>query len=156
MSTQGGGRLAPQFVQRNRGTTAQRPAKALPGQVYYDTTLAAGGQPVWCRDASSSPQEWCTSDGGLSALPTVTSLVPDNTPAAGGGVITVHGSSFFSATDVLVDGVSVGAEGVAWNHIDDTTLNFDAPAHGAGPVFVQVVGPIGTSTTGPGSTLTYT
>ncbi len=36
------------------GTTANRPTKLLwPGRMYYDTTLAANGKPIWVNKGAT-------------------------------------------------------------------------------------------------------
>jgi hypothetical protein len=45
----GGVVLTPQFNQANKGATGARPAHPAVNDIYYDTTLAAGGKPIWCQ-----------------------------------------------------------------------------------------------------------
>lgn len=58
MATAEGVDLTPQFSKTQKGVTGSRPASAVLGQLYLDTTLAAAGQPIWWNGA-----EWVDSAG---------------------------------------------------------------------------------------------
>ncbi|WP_345718827.1 beta strand repeat-containing protein [Kineosporia mesophila] len=92
-----------------------------------------------------------TAPGGVSAVsvagryryapvPVVTRVNPSSGPLSGGTSFTVTGSGFSAATDVTVDGVSVG-----FSLVDGSTLTLTTPSHAAGSVPVVVVTPGGTS-----------
>ncbi|MBF4605921.1 choice-of-anchor G family protein [Curtobacterium sp. VKM Ac-1393] len=118
----------------------------------------AGAVPVTVTNGSgtSAPLPY-TYNPAQTAVPTISSLDPDNGPAAGGTVVTVTGTGFTDDSTVSVDGsdpitpASVSADG--------TSLTFTTPAHAAGDVEVTVTTAGGTSdplvyTYNPASTTT--
>ncbi|MFI1963269.1 beta strand repeat-containing protein [Streptomyces pathocidini] len=97
--------------------------------------------------AAGSVNLTVTGPGGTSnavvytyvGAPVLTSLVPNSGPAVGGNVITINGSGFTGATQVLFGGTPA-----AFTIISPTQIQATAPA-GSGTVNVTVVGPGGTS-----------
>ncbi|MFF2493331.1 IPT/TIG domain-containing protein [Agromyces sp. NPDC058064] len=78
--------------------------------------------------------------------PALTSLDPDEGPAAGGTPVTITGTELAGATTVSVDGVSV-----PFTQVSDTEIEFTTPPHTAGPVDVTV-----TTAGGESEPLTFT
>jgi hypothetical protein len=75
-----------------------------------------------------------------AGVPVVTSLSPAAGPIAGGNSVVIVGSNLNGASNVKVDGVSVGSAGVAFTVTNDTHITIAAmPAHSAGTVDIQVV-----------------
>ncbi|MGW9178792.1 IPT/TIG domain-containing protein [Agromyces sp. NPDC055658] len=74
------------------------------------------------------------------AVPSLTSLTPEQGPTAGGTSVTVTGTALGGATELTVDGVSV-----PFTQVSDTEITFETPAHAAGPVDVVVTTPGGAS-----------
>ncbi|GAA1778304.1 hypothetical protein GCM10009748_08580 [Agromyces lapidis] len=73
-------------------------------------------------------------------VPVLTSLAPDEGPAAGGTAVTVTGTALGGATSLTVDGVSV-----PFTQVSDTEISFTTEPHAAGPVDVVVTTPGGAS-----------
>jgi hypothetical protein len=84
--------------------------------------------------------------------PAITGIVPDEGPTAGGTVVTISGSGFTGATDVVF---SV-TDATDFTVIDDETISAVAPPHAAGTVFVRIQTPDGTSEDVPAAQFTYT
>jgi len=58
--------LTPQFSIGAVGTTAQRPAQPALGQIYFDTTLAPAGKPIFCSTQfvpPATPAVWVDGTG---------------------------------------------------------------------------------------------
>ncbi|WP_248704796.1 choice-of-anchor G family protein [Curtobacterium sp. MWU13-2055] len=90
----------------------------------------------------SDPLDFTYTDDA-AAVPTITTLDPDNGPVAGGTVVTVTGTGFTDDATVSVDGSDpIEADSVS---DDGTELTFTTPAHDAGTVDVTVTTPAGTS-----------
>ena len=83
--------------------------------------------------------------------PTVTSILPASGPASGGTNVTITGTGFTDATDVIFGDYD------AINLIitSDTSINITSPANKAGTVDVKVITLEGTSASSPGSKFTY-
>ncbi|WP_162257712.1 IPT/TIG domain-containing protein [Agromyces sp. Root81] len=89
-----------------------------------------------------------TTPGGVSGAlpftyvpaPAITTLAPDEGPAAGGTIVTITGTDLAGATSVTVDGVSV-----PFTQVSDTEITFTTPPHAAGAVDVVVTTPGGAS-----------
>jgi hypothetical protein len=84
--------------------------------------------------------------------PTVASIKPTAGPDAGGTTVTVKGTYFNGATQVLFGGVPGTGVIVAST---GKALTVVSPAHASGSVDIQVVTPGGTSPAGPVDTYTY-
>lgn len=80
-------------------------------------------------------------------LPTVTALAPSTVPTSG-GMVTLTGTDFTLATRV-----SLNAESVPFDVVDDATITFTAPAKKAGVATVRVTNTVGGGTVG--APLTY-
>lgn len=95
---------------------------------------------------ASGPQTQYQYDG-----PAVTSVLPNAGPPAGGTAITIKGSNFTSASQVLI-----GNAVVTPVFVDTTTLTLVTPAQTAGAYHVQVKTGSGTSPQVPDDLFTYT
>jgi len=84
------------------------------------------------------------------ALPAVTGVSPAKVALAGGGTITVTGTTFTGAT-----GVTVGGASVAFTQISDSQVSFTAPAHAAGIADIVVTTVYGSSANSAADDLTY-
>jgi YVTN family beta-propeller protein len=84
-------------------------------------------------------------------VPVVTAVSPSSGPQAGGNVVTVTGSGFTLASQVLFGGVPATSFTIS----GDTVITAVAPAHVAGTVDVTVSAPAGTSATGPADQYSY-
>ncbi|WP_396290266.1 choice-of-anchor G family protein [Curtobacterium sp. KT1] len=112
--------------------TFTTPAHAV-GTVDVTVTTPAG---------TSDPLDFTYTDDAV-AVPTITTLDPDNGPVAGGTVVTVTGTGFTDDATVSVDGSDpIEADSVS---DDGTELTFTTPAHDVGTVDVTVTTPAGTS-----------
>jgi hypothetical protein len=76
----------------------------------------------------------------VPAAPTVSSVAPVQGPQVGGTTLTINGSNFLGASQVLIDGVSTPFTRVSTTQLTATTL-----AHVPATVNVQVVNVTGTS-----------
>ncbi|WP_285597436.1 IPT/TIG domain-containing protein [Kineosporia sp. NBRC 101731] len=88
-----------------------------------------------------------------TALPVITSITPNQAPAAGGALsVTINGSNFTGATAVKFDNTST-----TYTVVSDTQITLtQVPAHAVGPVYVSVTTPDGgTTAQTPGSVFTY-
>jgi PKD repeat protein len=85
-------------------------------------------------------------DQVVGVAPTISSISPSsNVGTAGGELITLTGSGFATATDLLIDGASFAG---TWTIVSDSTITFEAPGGTAGNSrSVRVVNPSGTSNT---------
>jgi hypothetical protein len=103
---------------------------------------------------SSADQFTFTAPPVPTSPPVVTSVTPSTVgggPNALGGEVEVHGSNFFYATSVQVDGTSVGFAAAS-----STVINAELPNEPIGTVLdVTVTGPSGTSATSPADRVTY-
>jgi hypothetical protein len=86
----------------------------------------------------------------VAAIPTVTSVLPANGPAAGGTLVTITGTNFTGATSVTFGGVSA-----SFSVTSGTTISAFSPAHAQGIVHVQVTNGDGTSVQTAGDQFTY-
>ena len=132
VSIDGGTAITPDSIAGNgQSLTFTTPAHAV-GPVNVTVTTPTG---------TSNPQVFTY--GAVPVLaPTITTIAPNNGPAAGGNTVTLSGTNFTPDTVVNVDGVPVTPTTVA---PDGTSLTFTAPSHGAGTVPVSVTTPEGTS-----------
>jgi hypothetical protein len=91
--------------------------------------------------------------GNPSLLPVITGISPDRGPLAGGTKVTLTGSGFTGATEVLFDGIP-GTDLVV---VDDNTITVRTPAGVTAPndVDVVVVGPNGNSPAEDGPVFGY-
>ncbi|WP_123679475.1 IPT/TIG domain-containing protein [Curtobacterium sp. PhB115] len=82
-------------------------------------------------------------NAGPLAVPTLTTLDPNNGPTTGGTSVTVTGTGFTEDATVSVD----GSDPIEPDSVSDdgTSLTFTTPAHAAGEVDVTVTTPAGTS-----------
>jgi len=87
---------------------------------------------------------------GTLAAPTVTAVSPTTQGITGGGLITVTGTNFNSATKVVVGTITVNA-----TIVSATSLTLIAPATAASVVDIRVTNPIGQSAIIAGDKLTY-
>lgn len=141
------------------------------GVMYYDR---AGLEPA--REGRAYVKAWSPDGGGPGARDTITltiqfqgpttevanpnadltpvvlSLAPATGAAAGGNLVTIHGTHLLGAT-----GVKWGATNATnFVIVDDTTIVATAPAGSAGTSQVTVITPAGTSaTTGTGNDYVY-
>ena len=84
----------------------------------------------------------------VASVPVIYSFDPITGPAAGGTLVTVHGSGFTGT--IAVTGVKFATtSATSWNVVDDDTIVAIAPAHVAGAVAIVVTNATGPSTTGP-------
>ncbi|MGX5696669.1 IPT/TIG domain-containing protein [Agromyces soli] len=123
----------------------QEPTPPVAGQVFTETALRLSLLPT-----AILPQllvlDLAKATVGPDALvgpPVIASLTPNQGPTAGGTAVTISGTDLDGATDVLVDGVSVGAGN--WTQGPGTDIVWTTTAHDPGTVQVQVVTPQGTS-----------
>jgi hypothetical protein len=86
------------------------------------------------------------------SVPLVTSLSDITGPAAGGEIVTIHGSGFTSVTDVEFDSVNA----TDYEVVDSHTIVAITPAHAAGAAVVQITNGTGESSATPTSGNTYT
>lgn len=86
------------------------------------------------------------------SVPLVTSLSDTGGPAAGGEIVTIHGSGFTSVSDV--EFASVNA--TDYEVVDSHTIIAITPAHAAGATVVQITNATGESSATPTSGNTYT
>lgn len=105
-------------------------------------TLTGQGQ----RTAISHPDT-------VVPVPAVASISPSSTAAAGGAIITAHGSGFTGMTQLKVGSTTVAT--TAWTLLNDGAVAFTAPAESAGAYHVEVTTPGGTSTHVSADQLTY-
>lgn len=87
---------------------------------------------------------------GTVSAPTVTALSPSSGGIAGGTLVTVTGTNFNSAYEVVINGTTVVP-----TLLSNTSLTFVTPAHAAGAVNVRVRNSLGQSATGAGNLFTY-
>ena len=86
-----------------------------------------------------------------TTTPTVSGVSPNNGPLAGGTSVTITGTNFSGATNVLF-----GTTAASFSETSNTSITaVSPPGSTPGPVFVTVVTPGGTSPTGPNSVFTY-
>lgn len=86
--------------------------------------------------------------------PTVTAVIPNNGPTAGGSIVTVTGTQFIGLTGASA--VVFGATNAAsYTVLSPTALQATTPA-GSGTVDVRVTNPIGTSAIVVADQFTYT
>ena len=92
-------------------------------------------------------------------LPTVTSVVPSSGVLAGGGIVTVNGTGFTSASVATVGGQSVSPcpGSPCFNNVSATQITIDAfPSSGSpATVDITVTTPFGTSATSSADSYTY-
>jgi len=87
----------------------------------------------------------------VASVPVIYSFTPITGPAAGGTLVTVHGSGFTGT--LAVTGVKFATtSATSWSVVDDDTIVAVAPAHAAGAVAIVVTNGTGPSTTGPNYT----
>ncbi|WP_345718612.1 IPT/TIG domain-containing protein [Kineosporia mesophila] len=90
-------------------------------------------------------------DFAYVGAPTLSGVSPSGGALAGGTIVTISGSGFTGATGVFFGGVAATSFTVS----TDGSITATAPAGAAGPVDITVVGPGGTSATGPNSQFRY-
>jgi hypothetical protein len=83
--------------------------------------------------------------------PSVTGLGTSSGSTAGGTVVSISGTGFLGAGEVLFGGVEAD-----FTVISDTSISATAPAGSAGVVDVVVVGPTGNSASGSADEFTFT
>ncbi|MGY1961789.1 IPT/TIG domain-containing protein [Nocardia gipuzkoensis] len=94
-------------------------------------------------------QVTATTPGGTSngisyiylAIPTITSLSPNQGPTAGGNTVTITGANLAQTTTVRF-----GATPAAFTIISNTQIVTDTPPGTAGPTTLTITAPGGTST----------
>jgi large repetitive protein len=84
-------------------------------------------------------------------LPLLTSISPASGSTAGGTSVTITGTGFNGATDVLFGATA----GTSLTVVSDTTITIISPAHTTGTVDVTVTTPIGTSAVVVADQFTY-
>ena len=88
----------------------------------------------------------------VATPPTVTGVVPNSGPTAGGTPVTITGTGF-----TCVTGVTFGtAPAATFTVVNSTTITATSPPGSPGPVDVTVTTCNGTSATNPGDQFTYT
>jgi alpha-tubulin suppressor-like RCC1 family protein len=124
-------------------------AKATSFMVESPTTITAVSPP-----GSGSVDITVTSPLGTSptsaadrftyqAPPSVIKVVPNSGPTSGGTPVTITGSGFTEATEVLFGGTPA----TSFTIESATTIKAVSPVHASGTVDVTVTNPVGTSTT---------
>ncbi|KAJ5613422.1 hypothetical protein N7510_006616 [Penicillium lagena] len=108
----------------------------------------AGATTVSVTNAAGTSGTLAYTYNGIAA-PIITSVSPDNGPAAGGNTAVISGTGFTNATAVAFGSTAASSFTV----VSSTVINAVVPP-GSGAVSVNVTGPGGTSTGGP--TYTYT
>jgi hypothetical protein len=86
----------------------------------------------------------------INAVPTVTGVVPNQGPTAGGTSVTITGTGFNCVT-----GVKFGTATATFTVVNSTTITATSPAGSVGPVDVTVTNCNGTSPTNPNDQFTY-
>jgi PKD repeat protein len=84
-------------------------------------------------------------------LPVLTSISPASGSTAGGTSVTITGTGFTGATDVLFGATT----GTSLTVLSDSTITIISPAHTAGTVDIRVTTPIGTSAVVVADQFTY-
>jgi hypothetical protein len=105
--------------------TATAPAQG-PGTRYVGIVTPAG------RNVDTNGTDQFTF---RAPIPVVTSLAPNNGPAAGGTVVAITGSGFTRATKVLFGSVPA----TTFTVVSDTQINATAPPQAPGTRFVRVI-----------------
>jgi hypothetical protein len=90
-----------------------------------------------------------------SPAPTVYAVSPNSGPTQGGTGVTIYGSGFAGATQVKFGAATTNCGGGGFNVVSDSVIFVTSPASAAGTVDVVVVGPGGSSPTGPGDKFTF-
>ncbi len=135
-----GGVAATNFTPVN-DTTVTATSPAGTGVVDVEVTTAGG------TSGANPPSDQFSYFG----LPTVTGVVPNGGPTAGGTSVTISGTNFTGETEVDFGGNA--ATGV--NVVSDAQITATAPAGVAGTVDVTVSTPGGTSATSAADHFTY-
>src|SRR5262249_23114900 len=100
--------------------------------------------------AVNAPADQFTFDA--TAVPTVTSVSPNQGPTAGGTSVAITGTNFTTAGVAVTFG-GTSATGIVVNSA--TSISATSPAKSAGTVDVQVTNSIATSATGASDQFTY-
>ena len=112
---------------------------------------------TYLNDNSGSPTLFAIH---LACLPTVASILPSGGPAAGGTTVTIRGSGFTGATQVIFGGsVARGNSGsggpaASFTVVSGSRMTAVSPP-GSGTVDVTVVTPAGASAPNPGDRFSY-
>jgi len=101
------------------------------GAVKFATPIVANGK------VYVGSQLKVSAYGATSATPTVTSVNPNNGPAAGGTAITISGTNFVSGATATLGGTAATNVVV----VNSTTITATTAAHAAGAVTVTVTNP---------------
>lgn len=99
----------------------------------------------------TTPGGTATRTGGftyVALVPTISTVAPAAGPAAGGSILTIHGTNLTGATAVTFDGSAAASFTVD----SETQLRATTPAHSAGAVDVTVTTPYGDATSTGGFT----
>jgi hypothetical protein len=78
----------------------------------------------------------------FGALPSITAVSPVSGPPAGGNTVTITGTGFTGASQVVFGN---GAPATGFTVVSGTKITAIAPAHAAGAVNMRVTTPVGTS-----------
>nr|WP_247602050.1 IPT/TIG domain-containing protein [Cellulomonas denverensis] len=122
-------------------------ALTIGGQTATDLVVAPDGTTVTAtvpatETAGAAPVQLVFPAGTLDAgtlvyaAPAITAVTPSQGPDEGGTDVTLTGTGFTGATDLLLDG-----ESIPFTVASDTELTFTTPAHAAGLVDLTVVLP---------------
>ncbi len=111
---------------------------ANPNQIFATTPAHAAGY-VNVQVINPGPQISNIISGVLqyAAVPTFTSITPDNGDIAGGTSVTIAGTGFVSGATVKFDGINATSISVA----SSTSITCVTPAHAAGVVQVSITNP---------------
>ena len=99
----------------------------------------------------TTPGGTATRTGGftyVALVPTISTVAPAAGPAAGGSILTIHGTNLTGATAVTFD----GSAATSFTVDSETQLRATTPAHSAGAVDVTVTTPYGDATSTGGFT----
>jgi hypothetical protein len=86
-----------------------------------------------------------------SVMPAITSISPTSGTTGGGTVVTITGTGFTNASEVIFG----DTDAANFTVISDTTIQAVSPAHPAGTWDITVIGPGGTSALGSGDRWTF-
>ena len=117
--------------------TVRAPSHSL-GVVHVHVSTPAGRSPAVTADEYT-----------YEPLPTVTAISPNSGPNAGGTTVTVTGTGFTGATQVLFG----NTPGTSLTVTSSTHLTVNSPSHSTGPFNVHVVTPSGGESAAAGADL---
>jgi hypothetical protein len=114
--------------------------------------FSASGTPTNTTSLTSFVEPIGVTTNGPAWQPlAVTGVSPNSGPSSGGTVVTITGSGFTGATQVMFD----SAMAASFTVVSDTQIIATAPAHIVGGWDVTVTTPVGTSSTNTADVYTY-